>query len=202
MPVDDHFQESYKQGSPPWDIGKPDCNLIQTVKTLPIACCKALDIGCGTGDNVIWLSQQGFQVVGIDSSDIAIERAKNKAAAASVTCTFDVLDFLKRQVEGAPFGFAFDRGCFHVVASSEDRQHFAERVHSILEEGGLWLSLIGNADEKRDGGGPPQRSARDIVIAAEPFFEILSLVSSHFETHLPTPPRAWVCLMRKRRPES
>lgn len=197
MPVDDHFQESYKQGSPPWDIGKPDFNLIQTVKTFPIAACKALDIGCGTGDNVIWLSQQEFQVVGIDSSDIAIERAKRKAAAASVNCTFDVLDFLKGHIEGAPFGFAFDRGCFHVMPSSEDRQRFAELVHGLLEEGGLWLSLIGNADEKREVG-PPQRSAKDIVTAAEPYFEILSLLSSHFETHLPTPPRAWVCLMRKR----
>lgn len=199
MPVDDHFQESYKQGSPPWDIGKPDFNLIQTVKTCPIASCKALDIGCGTGDNVIWLSQQGFQVVGIDSSDIAIERAKEKAAKASATCTFVVLDFLHGHVEEAPFRFAFDRGCFHVMPSSEDRQRFAEQVHSILEEGGRWLSLVGNADEKRDVPGPPQRSAREIVTAVEPYFEILSLVSSHFETHLPTPPRAWVCLMRKRR---
>ena len=124
MNPEDRFSARYREGSAPWDIGKPDFNLLQIVKTFPIASCKALDVGCGTGDNVIWLSQQGFQVVGIDSSDIAIERAKKKAAAASVTCTFDVLDFLKGQVRGAPFGFAFDRGCFHVMPSNEDRQRF------------------------------------------------------------------------------
>jgi hypothetical protein len=82
--------------------------------------------------------------------------------------------------------------------SAEDRQKYAEQVSRHLDENGLWLSLIGNADEQRVGEGPPQRSARDIVNAVELYFEILSLVSGHFETRLATPPRAWVCLMRKR----
>ncbi len=199
MTPEDHFREAYTQVSPPpWDIGKPDFNLMRTVTTLPIAPCKVLDIGCGTGDNAIWLSQQRFQVIGVDASDIAIDQAREKATKANVACTFVVQDFLTGHVEGAPFEFAFDRGCFHVMSSSEDRRRFAEQVHGLLVASGLWLSLIGNADEKRDGGGPPQRSASEIVNAVEPYFEVLSLVSSHFETHLPTPPRAWVCLMRKR----
>jgi SAM-dependent methyltransferase len=198
MSVEDHFRQAYKEGSPPWDIGKPDFNLVRTVTTTPIVPCKALEIGCGTGDNAIWLAQQGFQVVGIDASEIAIQKANEKAADANAPCTFVVLDFLKSQAEGAPFGFAFDRGCFHVFDSDEDRTKFAEQVHRHLGDDGLWLSLIGNADEKRDSPGPPQRTARQIANAVEPDFEILSLVVSHFEVNLPYQPRAWVCLMRKR----
>jgi len=197
MSVEDHFREAYEEGSAPWDIGKPDFNLIQTVTTTPIAPCKALEIGCGTGDNAIWLSQHGFQVVGMDASEIAIEKAREKAAQTNVTCAFVVLDVLKSHVEGAPFGFAFDRGCFHTMRSSKDRHRFAEQVHGLLADGGLWLSLIGSADEQLTEG-PPKRTARDIVSAVEPYFEILSLVSSHFEALLPAPPRAWVCLMRRR----
>jgi hypothetical protein len=48
MSVEDHFQQAYKEGSAPWDIGRPDFNLIQTVTTLPIPPCRALEIGCGT----------------------------------------------------------------------------------------------------------------------------------------------------------
>jgi SAM-dependent methyltransferase len=199
MTPEDRFNEQYREGSTPWDIGKPDFNLVQTVTTTPIAPCKALEIGCGTGDNAIWLSQQNFHVVGVDASEIAIEKAKEKAAKASAPCTFLVLDFLKSHIEGAPFGFAFDRGCFHTMRSSKDRHRFAKHVHGLLGEGGLWLSLIGSADEQHLTEGPPKRTARDIVSAVEPYFEILSLVSSHFETLLPAPPRAWVCLMRKRR---
>lgn len=198
LSAEDHFQQAYKESSSPWDIGKPDFNLAQTVTTLPIAPCRTLEIGCGTGDNTVWLAQHGFDVVGVDAAEIAIERAKEKAATAKATCTFAVLDFLKTHIEGAPFGFAFDRGCFHTVDSDEDRTKFAKQVHVHLGADGLWLSLIGNADEERTEG-PPRRTAREIVKAIEPHFEILSLVSSHFETTLPIPPRAWVCLMRKRR---
>jgi SAM-dependent methyltransferase len=199
MTPEDRFNEHYKEGSTPWDIGRPDFNLVHTVTTVPIAPCKALEIGCGTGDNAIWLAEQKFDVIGIDASEIAIDKAGEKAARANVTCTFDVLNILKRSVEGSPFGFAFDRGCFHTLDSPSERKTFAEQVNRHLAEDGLWLSLIGNADEKRLGPGPPRRTAGDIVSAVEPYFEILSLVSSRFEAHLPAPPRAWVCLMRKRK---
>ena len=193
------FKQRYEAGDTPWDIGKPDFNLIQTVTATPIKPCKALEIGCGTGDNAIWLSQQGFDVLGSDASEIAIEKAKEKALKANAECTFLVGDILRSRVEGAPFGFAFDRGCFHTVGSDRERMRFAKTVYAHLEEGSQWLSLVGNADEQRDGPGPPQRTARDIVNAVEPYFEILSLASGSFGSNRPNPPRAWVCLMRKRR---
>ncbi len=199
MTADKGFKKRYETGDTPWDIGKPDFNLIQIVTTMPIVPCKALDIGCGTGDNAIWLAQQNFHVSGIDTSEIAIERAREKALRANVKCTFRVVDILTGTVEGAPFGFAFDRGCFHSLDSDKERKSFAEHINGHLEKDGLWLSLIGNADEQRRAPGPPQRSARDIVNSVEPYFEILSLVSGYFGSNRPDPPRAWVCLMRKRR---
>jgi SAM-dependent methyltransferase len=199
MTVQKHYKERYEARDTPWDIGKPDFNLIQTVTGKPIEPCKALDIGCGTGDNAIWLSQQKFHVLGIDTSEIAIEKAKEKALKADVKCTFSVVDILRSSVRGAPFGFAFDRGCFHSLGSDKDRKRFAERVYGHLKKDGLWLSIIGNADEQRRAPGPPQQSARDIVNSVEPYFEIFSLVSSYFGSSRPNPPRAWACLMRKRR---
>jgi SAM-dependent methyltransferase len=199
MAEQNRFKQRYETGDTPWDIGKPDFNLIQTVTATPIKPCKALEIGCGTGDNSIWLYQQSFHVVGIDASEVAIENAKEKALKANAICTFLVSDVLTSPIDGAPYGFAFDRGCFHTLASDKERRRFAENVHDHLGENGLWLSLLGNADEERDGPGPPQRTARDIVNAVEPCFEILSLVSGSLGSNRPNPPRAWVCLMRKRR---
>ena len=196
--IEEQYKERYKSGDTPWDIGKPDFNLIQAVSTMGIKPCKALEIGCGTGNNSIWLSQKNFDVIGIDTSEIAIQKAFEKASIANVKCTFIEINFLKSKIKGAPFGFVFDRGCFHSFNSDQERKIFAENVSAYLEKDGLWLSLIGNADEKRDHPGPPQLTARDIVNSVEPYFEILSLVSSHFESDRPNPPRAWVCLMRKR----
>ena len=188
----------YKSGNTPWDIGEADFNLIEVVTQKPIPACKALDVGCGTGDNSIWLAQNGFQVVGTDASDLAIGGAKEKAFKAGVECTFLVADFLKSKIEGAPFGFVFDRGCFHAFDSEEDRIMFARNVAGYLEDTGLWLTLVGNADEKRKGPGPPQHTAGDIVRAVEPFFEVLSLTTTHFGSNHPQPPRAWRGLLKKR----
>jgi 2-polyprenyl-3-methyl-5-hydroxy-6-metoxy-1,4-benzoquinol methylase len=198
MTTADRFKGRYEAHDTPWDIGQPDFNLVQTVTKTPIKPCNAVDIGCGTGDNAIWLSQQGFHVLGIDTSEVAIERAKEKALRADTKCRFIVSNFLASKVEGRPFGFAFDRGCFHVLESDQERKSFAENVNRHLQRDGLWLSLIGNADEQRNTPGPPQRSARDIINAVEPYFEILSLVSGHFGANRPEPPRAWICLMWKR----
>ena len=78
MTIEDRFRERHKSGDTPWDIGKPDFNLVEVVTQKPILSCKALDIGCGTGDNSIWLAQNGFEVTGTDTSDIALEKQKKK----------------------------------------------------------------------------------------------------------------------------
>jgi SAM-dependent methyltransferase len=192
------FKEMYEAGYTPWELHRPDCNLIEIVRDHGIARGAALDIGCGTGNNTIWLAQQGFAVTGCDVTEIAINRAIAKAAAAKVACTFLRLDFLKDEVPGGPFSFLFDRGCFHSFDSAEDRRHFAEKSASLLQKDGLWLSLVGNRDEIRDTSGPPQRSALDIISAVEPCFEIQLLVANHFDTNRESAHRNWVCLMKKR----
>jgi len=199
MTIEERYRDRYKSGDTPWDAGQPDFNLIETVIENNILSCKALDVGCGIGDNSIWLAQNGFQVIGADVSEIAIENAREKASKANVKCDFILADFLSNKIEGAPFGFIFDRGCFHSFSLESDRRGFAKNVTTHLEKAGLWLTIVGNADEDRQGPGPPQRSAKDIVLAVEPYFEILLLRSSYFGSKRPDPPRAWKCLMRKRK---
>ena len=198
MTVKESYRERYKSGDTPWDLGQPDFNLIEVVTSKPIPSCKVLDVGCGTGDNSIWLAQNRFQVIGTDTSDIALEQAKEKALKAKVECEFTLVDFIEHKIAGAPFGFVFDRGCFHSFSSENERSRFAQNVAAHLEEAGLWLTIVGNADEHRQGHGPPQRTAGEIVLAVEPYFEVLSLTSSHFGSNRPNPPRAWRCLLQKR----
>ena len=199
MTIEKGYKKRYKSGDTPWDVGQPDFNLIDTVTGTPIPGGKALDVGCGSGDNSIWLARNGFEVTGTDVSDVALGKAREKASQAKVECNFILVDFLRNTIEGRPFGFIFDRGCFHSFNSEEDRSRFAQNAADHLEASGLWLTIAGNADEDRRGPGSPQRTAGDIVLAVEPYFEILSLRTSHFTSNRSNPPRAWRCLMRKRR---
>lgn len=192
------FETRYQSGDTPWDRGQPDANLIELVQQWPVPPCRALDIGCGSGDNALWLARNGFLVTGCDIARTAIESARTKAASLQVDAEFLQADFLNDTLPGAPFGFAFDRGCLHTFRRGRMLRRFAARVADRLDSGGLWLSLAGNADGPRRHPGPPRLSARAMAAAVEPFFELLLLKSGRFAAGQEDPPRAWIALMRKR----
>jgi methyl halide transferase len=196
--MSNRFDDRYKSGDLPWDIKRPDSNLVAAIKNFNIKPCKALDIGCGTGDNVIWLYQQGFDVTGIDIAKTAIEQALKKIKKANVSAQFYTLDFLTEKVPGKPFSFVFDRGCFHTFETDEERSTYAMNVYRLLDEKGLWLTLAGNYDDGRHDIGPPKRKATQIIQATEPWFNILSLVSGRFDSNDIKPSKIWICLMEKR----
>ena len=194
------FNEKYKSKNTPWELGKVDSNLVKIVTQNKIKPCNALEIGCGTGDNAIWLRTQGFKVTATDFSDFAIKKAKKKSESKNIKIDFVVNDFFKTSFKKDFCEFVFDRGCFHSFDSNDDRKKIAENISSHIKKNGFWLSFIGNKDEKRkkDEIGPPQRSAGDIINAVEPFFKIIFLVSDYFDSKREKPPKAWICLMQKR----
>lgn len=59
MPQENRFEERYARGEIPWDLGRADVNLVELVENRPVESCRALDIGCGTGDNSLWLARRG-----------------------------------------------------------------------------------------------------------------------------------------------
>jgi len=138
-------------------------------------------------------------VTGIDSSELAVQMAEEKSRVANVEFSCHLCDFFKNTIPGAPFDFVFDRGCFHHPPEGGDLQPFAENVFKNLKEDGLWLTLSGNCDETREGPGPPQISAEQIVRAAEPWFKILFLRAGFFDSNQEPKAKNWICLMSKRK---
>ena len=193
-----HFNQRYVSGDLPWDLGHPDHNLIRAVRDFEIEACTALDIGCGTGDNALWLAQQGFTATGVDLAEKAIDLALEKSETMKTHAEFFVRDILKDDIPGNPFQFVFDRGCFHTFRTKKQRKLFARNVHNLLDKGGHWLSLIGSVDDGRLDIGPPKRTAMEVVTAVEPYFEILSLQQGRFDSKSEMPSKIWVCMGRRR----
>ncbi|MCF6172031.1 MAG: class I SAM-dependent methyltransferase [Bacteroidales bacterium] len=200
MEVKHKFIKKYEEGIMPWAHKKPDFNLVQMVHSRPIGICKTFEPGCGTGTDAIWLAAQGFSVLATDASEIAIDLAREQAKKQNSNCRFEVSDFMHDKIEGGPFGFVFDRGFFHTFDKLSDRKEFARRVSNVLLSDGLWLSLIGSADDfpRKKGEGPPQHPLRNVVKVTEPYFEILSIKASRFGSEAAEPAKNWVCLMKKR----
>lgn len=194
------WNASYASNQLPWDTGHPDPHLVDLIREGRVTG-RALEIGCGTGTNALWLASHGLDVLAIDLAPLAIERARDKARANSVGhCEFQTRDFLADDSIAGPFQLVFDRGCFHVFDEAADRARFAARVSKVLAPGGLWLSLMGSTEGAPRETGPPRRSVRDIAAALEPYLEIVTLRSTEFE-RLPgeeTAPKAWLCLSRRR----
>jgi len=189
----------YASGDAPWDVGVPDEHLTAFVEARPERGGRALEVGCGTGTNALWLAARGYQVVAVDLSPLAVERARARAPPGA-SCTFLRLDFLEELPPEGPFDLVFDRGCFHVFDEPGERRGFAERVASVLAPQGVWLSLIGSTEGPERQAGPPRRSARDVAEAIEPALQIVELRRTSFQSTLlaPSAPLAWLCLARRR----
>lgn len=192
------WDKRYVDGELPWDSGKPDVHLAGVIQAHGIRPGTALEIGCGTGTNTIWLAQQGFAVTGMDISQTAITKAREKASAAGVPCRFLIGDFMVDPVPGAPFDLVYDRGCLHVFQGNEELSRFALRVRDALTSEGMWHSLIGSTEGPPRDTGPPRHSATEIVTAVEPYFEILELRSTTFDNEDHKYARAWVLVARRR----
>jgi SAM-dependent methyltransferase len=189
------WNEAYASGQLPWDTGQPEPLLVEFVTSDSVTPSPALEIGAGTGTNAIWMAARGFDVLGVDVSPLAVERARAKMDERGLRCHFATWDFLAAPPPDGPFQFVFDRGCFHVFDEPGERERFAAHVAAVLAPGGLWLSLIGSTEGPPREVGPPRRSAREVTLAIEPALEIVELRSAEFPAH---GAKAWFCLSRQR----
>jgi len=191
------WEEKYQSGDIPWDTGHPSTELERSIPEAGIQPCRAIELGCGTGSNAIWLAQQGFEVTAVDFSSSALERARQKATAANVRIQFLQADVLNPLVFKEPFAFIFDRGCYHVVRRL-DVEKFLDTIERISEPGAWGLILTGNAKEPHDPG-PPVVSEEEIRSELGRLFEIVRLREFRFDQVEQVGVRflGWSCLVRR-----
>ena len=129
------FQFSYYQ-KPPWDTGVSPPELIEFIKIHPPG--RAIDIGCGTGTNIITLARSGWEVTGVDFAPRAIHLARQKIKSAKVQTDLSVNDATKLRGIMGPFDLDLDIGCFHSLAH-KDQEKYLDQLDRILAPGGFWL---------------------------------------------------------------
>ena len=122
--------------NPPWDSGISPPELLEFIQTHPTG--KAIDLGCGSGTNVLTLARSGWQVTGVDFALSAIRIAKKKLAHADIRAALCVGDVTKLTNITGPFDLALDLGCFHGLAQQE-RLDYLTQLKRILAPNGFWL---------------------------------------------------------------
>jgi ubiquinone/menaquinone biosynthesis C-methylase UbiE len=129
------FQTWYFR-QPPWDTGISPPELLEFIERYPPG--SALDLGCGTGTNVITLAKAGWRVMGIDFAPRAIKLARQKIKQSGVSATVQVNDATKLSGISGPFDLVLDIGCFHAI-SKEGQAKYLDQLDRILAPSGFWL---------------------------------------------------------------
>jgi len=139
------YRLAYRAGSPRWDRDEPRPELVALVAGRSPG--RALDLGCGTGSDALYLAQHGWQVVGVDFAPEAIATAQDRThddpALSPVFVVGDVTKLRESGVKG-PFDLVIDIGCYHGIPTSR-RDAYAIEVAAVAAPGADFF-LAGIAD--------------------------------------------------------
>lgn len=178
------WDEVYK-GTPPWDLDHPQPAFQALVQNGEIKPGRALDIGCGRGENAIMLAMNGCDVTGIDLAENAISDAKAKAIERYVKVKFVVEDVLQMDwlFEEGEFDVVIDSGLFHVM-TDEERPIFAQQVHRVLKDGGKYFMLCFSDKEPGEYELPRRLSKTEIENVFSPLFDIIYIKDAVYDSLL------------------
>jgi len=187
------FEASYREGTPPWDIGRPQPEVIRLAEEGEFVG-DVLDVGCGTGENALFLAGQGNGVMGVDASREAIDRARAKAAERGLLVPFQVADALDLAKVRRRFETVLDCGLFHVFEPPVARA-YASSLCEVLSPGGT-LHLLCFSDEEPPGPGPRRIPEHEIGDAFRSIFAVTRIRPGRFESLVHAGgARAWVATL-------
>jgi cyclopropane fatty-acyl-phospholipid synthase-like methyltransferase len=130
------FELMYFFRRTPWDTGISPPELLNFLERHPPG--RALDLGCGTGTNVITMAHKGWQVTGVDFSSGAIRKALSRARELDLQVDLKKGDVTKLENVEGPFDLVLDIGCFHSL-SQEGMTDYASNLSRLIRPAGTYL---------------------------------------------------------------
>ncbi len=192
------WDSAYEAGSrPPWDIGRPQPAFVRLADG-GLLRGRVLDAGCGSGEHALLAAARGADVVGVDVSPRAIERARHKAGERGIAVRFEVADALRLGELGLTFDTVIDSGLFHVFDDA-DRARYVTSLASVLEPGGTCY-LMCFSDRQPGTMGPRRVSQEELRAAFSDGWAVTAIVAEAFEVNpgLGTPTaQAWLATIRR-----
>ena len=146
---------------------EPNRFLVAEVEGLAVG--RALDLGCGEGRNAVWLAQRGWEVTGVDFSQVGLDKAARLAEQRGVSVQWLRADV----VAWVPPPGAFDLVViFYLHIAGGAMRDVLRRGAAALAPGGTMLVVGHDATNIQEGYGGPQDPA--ILMAPDEIAETLA----------------------------
>ncbi|CAF3006230.1 unnamed protein product [Rotaria sp. Silwood2] len=139
-----------------WETERPQPAIIKLVEQ-GIFHGATLDIGCGIGDNAIYIvtHTNNVNMTAIDLVPKAIEVAREKAEKMNVNIQFEVIDMLSdlstTNLKQNSYDIILDAAVFHIF-SNDDRQRYIKNLEYLIKPNGLYIQYCFSEKEIREGG--------------------------------------------------
>ncbi len=169
------FIQRYAAQDAPWDTGITPPEIEKIVVELPPG--RALDLGCGTGTNVRYLVERGWQTDGVDFVPQAVATARARLANfPPQSCTIhchDVTRLDELTTLRPPYDLVIDIGCGHGLALPEQAQ-YARAIAALMAPNGTLMLYAHQPSEGRGAGWSPAEIRRMFAAGFEPVWQVFS----------------------------
>lgn len=119
----------------PWNHREPSAFVADAVAILDPG--RALDLGCGTGTDSVYLAQHGWTVTSLDFMPEAVEMTRERAEQAGVSLDARVEDVTTWPGTGV-FDLIVDAGCLHGLDPAY-RDEYRHKLLAWLAAGGTYI---------------------------------------------------------------
>ncbi len=139
------YKTIHEKENSQWAGDKPSEILVDYLEKYKISKnSNILEIGCGEGQNAIFLMKKGYKINAGDVSDEAINWCKKKAKESGVEDNFFVMDILNNNLQ-EKYDFIYSVSTLHMLIRDEDRHKFLEFIYSHLtSDGKALITTMGN----------------------------------------------------------
>jgi len=145
----EHWDRKYAETDLLWSA-TPNRSLVAEVADLTPG--RALDLACGEGRNTVWLAERGWKVTGVDFSEVAIAKARERAARELLNVDFVCADLLEYEPEPNAFDLVL---VLYLQVPASERVRVLDRAVSALGIGGTFLLVGHDLTNIADGVGGP-----------------------------------------------
>ncbi|MDO1485665.1 3-demethylubiquinone-9 3-methyltransferase [Rhodococcus rhodochrous] len=147
------WNEKYAASELIWGA-PPNPVIVEHVASLPHG--RALDLGCGEGRHSLWLATRGWEVVGVDFSEVALDKARRIAAQAP-SRSRDRLRYVLADVTADSFDGGYDLILLAFLHfPPPQRRALLDRAINSLKPEGILIFLGHDAINPDEGVGGPQ----------------------------------------------